>query len=190
MPGFDPAAYGPAVAELLREPRLAPLGPGRPDRAARPLLEALTDEALFAGRPVRDGDMAAACRAGLWLYHDFLDESHTISQEIATPTGNYWHGLMHRREPDFGNSAYWFRRVGSHPVYGPLRVEAAGLAADAPGQAAFLARQVNWDPFAFIDVCEASDDEKAPCHHLCRLVQHAEWRLLFDFCWKSAVSRG
>src|SRR5262245_30533650 len=98
MSTFDPAAYGPAAADLLRPPRLAPLGPGSPNRAVYDALKALEPETLFAPRPVRDRDMAAACLAGLWLYHDFLDESHQISQDLAGPTGAYWHGLMHRRE--------------------------------------------------------------------------------------------
>ena len=46
--------------------------------------------------------MAACCLCGLWLLHDFLDESHSLSQEITTDTGSYWHGIMHRREPDYG----------------------------------------------------------------------------------------
>ena len=58
---------------------------------------------MFQPQTVRDRDMAATCRSGLWLYHDFLDEAHTISQEIETPEGSYWHALVHRREPDFSN---------------------------------------------------------------------------------------
>jgi len=102
MTAFDPSAYSPAVRALLADPRLAPLGPGRPNRAARPLLEAL-DDRMFEPHGVRDRDLAAACRAGLWLHHDFLDESHAISQGIETAEGSYWHALMHRREGDFGN---------------------------------------------------------------------------------------
>ena len=85
------------------------------------------------------------------------------------------------------NAKYWFRRVGSHPVFEPLRTEAARLAVEAPSQAAFLARQTSWDPFAFIDLCEASYDAKAPCHELCRQVQRVEWELLFGYCFRQAV---
>jgi len=102
MNSFDLSAYAPAVQALLAEPRLAPLGPGRANRAARPLLEAL-DDRMFEPQAVRDRDLAAACRAALWLHHDFLDESHMISQGIETAEGSYWHALMHRREPDHSN---------------------------------------------------------------------------------------
>ena len=47
-----------------------------------------------------------ALRSGLWLYVDELDRSHRISQQIPDATGSFWHGIMHRREGDFGNSHY------------------------------------------------------------------------------------
>ena len=55
-------------------------------------------------------------QAGLWLYVDQLDRSHEISQDMHDATGSFWHGIMHRREGDFGNSHYWFNRTGSHPA--------------------------------------------------------------------------
>jgi hypothetical protein len=189
MTPFDPSAYSPAVAELLREPRLMPLGPGEPNRPARAKLRALTPESLVAPKAVRDRDLAAAGLAGLWQYHDFLDEAHTISQEIDTPAGSYWHGLMHRREPDFGNAKYWFRRVGNHPIFGPLAEAARTLAADETHPAAaFLKTQAAWDPFGFIDLCEAAYTGRVPCEMLCRRVQQREWELLFDFCYRGALS--
>jgi hypothetical protein len=180
-------SYPPRIAELLAEDRLNPLGPGAPNEKAREALQRLTVREAFAPEAQRDEGMARACLAGLWLYHDFLDESHRISQEIETPTGSYWHGIMHRREGDFGNSKYWFRRVGRHPVFEPLRREAARLAAGASGEASFLNTQSVWDPFAFIDLCEANADESAPWNELCRRVQRVEWDLLFEFCCGGAV---
>src|SRR5262245_43807926 len=190
MNAFDPAAYGLTIAALLKEDRLAPLGPGTPNRAVRAALEAATAEEFFGNQHVRDRQMADACRAGLWLYHDFLDESHTISQDIDTPTGSYWHGLMHRREPDFDNSRYWFRRVGAHPIFEILLTAAADLALDEANPAAkFLVSQGRWDPFAFVDLCAAVVHGSARCEMLCRRIQQSEWHHLFDYCWNKAIGR-
>ncbi len=71
---------------------------------------------------------AEAVAAGLLQMHDFLEESHVCSQRIegrgTDRSGDYWHGIMHRREPDYGNAKYWFRRVGVHPVFGEMAPEA------------------------------------------------------------------
>jgi hypothetical protein len=184
---FDPTVYSPVIAELLHEPWVPPLGAGEPNRDLGARLEALTSDDAFAPHRVRDGGMADACRAGLFLYHNFLDQSHTISQELLTPTGSYWHALMHRREPDFENAKYWFRRVGTHPVFEGLRADAAELAADAPPQAAFLRTQTAWEPFAFVDLCAAALVGRVPCDELCRQIQKREWQLLFDWCYRQAI---
>src|SRR4051812_3108738 len=106
MSQFDPTHYGPVFAPLLATDRLNDLGPGQSDTAAARRLRDLSVEAAFAPHEIVDQDMAQACLAGLWLLYDHLDESHTIGQSIETPTGSYWHGIMHRREPDFGNAKY------------------------------------------------------------------------------------
>jgi hypothetical protein len=182
---MDLALYPPAIRSLLSADRVPELGPGQPNTAARPALAALTVEALFADKPIGRRDLAQCCLTGLWLLHDFLDESHTISQDIACVEGSYWHGIMHRREPDFGNSAYWFRRVGNHPVFVPLYRRAAELAAAAGTPAGeFLTRQSAWDPFAFIDLCERVERGRRDADLLCRQVQRAEWDLLFAYCYE------
>lgn len=183
--GFDPNQHGKVVAELLQPARLAPLGPGTSNDALHARLQALTLDELFPGKQIRDRAMAQCCLSGLWLYHDYLDPSHTISQDIDTASGSYWHGLMHRREPDYGNAKYWFRRVGPHPVFALLQPVAAGLAVDAPASAAFLTRQPKWDAFAFIDLCA---EATGPAETLCRQIQQREWELLFDYCYRAAVA--
>ena len=185
----DQPAYSQAVQLLLRADRLFALGPGQPDPEAGKQLRALGPEALFAPEKVYNPVCARACLAGLWLYFDYLDESHTISQDLSSAEGSYWHGIMHRREPDYGNSKYWFRRVGPHPVFEPLRRRAAALyaAAGKPADADVLGRQGAWDPYAFIDLCEAVALGRAGCEMLCRQVQRAEWDLLFDHCYRRAI---
>lgn len=182
---FDPTAYGPIVADLYEPGRLPELGPGRPDSKMRARFESVTIRELFGKHAVRDQSMASCCLAALWLYHDFLDESHEISQTIQTTSGSYWHGIMHRREPDYGNSKYWFRRVGKHPIFEPLRAAAVQIVQSATldRSAAFLAEQPAWDPFAFVDLCEAAASGRASCELLCRRIQQAEWDLLFDYCY-------
>ncbi len=187
MTTFDPTTYAPSIAKLLPESCLAPLDAGQPNSAVRAQLEALSKDEAFAPPRLRDRGMADACRAGLWLYHNFLDESHAISQELHTPTGSYWHALMHRREPDFDNAKYWFRRVGVHPVYESLCSDAAELSTAAPSAAAFLRSQTAWEPFAFVDLCAASLAGRAPCAELCQQIQKREWELLFDWCYRQAV---
>jgi len=186
-----PARYGPALQTLLDNDRLHPLGPGQPHEAARPELSRLTSDPLAAGRPILDRDHWRCCLSGLWLLHDFLDESHTISQEIQSASGSYWHGIMHRREPDFGNAKYWFRRVGDHLVFPAVAQDAQWIAAQAgqslPRTAQFLLTEPNWDPFRFIDLCAAAYGGQTPTELLCQEIARAEWRRLFDYCYRQAV---
>jgi hypothetical protein len=127
---------------------------------------------------LRDRSMALACISGLWLLHDFLDESHTISQDIASATGSYWHGIMHRREPDASNAKYWFRQFDHHPVFDELAVDAAELGYQPTGK--------RWNPMAFIDACETERGQGSEREMLLRRVQRREWDLLFDWSLRQA----
>lgn len=189
MPEFHPNQYGPAIAGLVNG-RLPELGPGAENAAMRPKLAALTVESAFAGQRIVNQDAARCCIAALWLWHDFLDESHAISQEIHSMEGSYWHGIMHRREPDYGNAKYWFCRVPKHPVFEPLAQLAQQLARkeslDAPAK--FLVEDNEWDPFQFVDLCESVARGRSRCEMVAREVARAEWQLLFTYCYRQAIS--
>jgi hypothetical protein len=185
---FDPENYGPAIESLMPDERINDLGPGNPNNAAHPALLEASVEFLFGHATVCDRDMASCCLSALWLYHDFLDESHTISQGIDTAEGSYWHGIMHRREPDPGNAKYWFRRVGSHEIFGDLCEAANALAKQSTGPAAnTLKSWSTWDPFAFIDLCESARGQGDDHETLCKKVQLKEWQILFDYCYHRAA---
>ncbi len=188
MQKFEPNLYSPVVASLLNVPP-NPLGPGTANLTRRAELARLDCLGLVAPRRLADRIMAQAALAGLWLRHDFLDESHTISQELENETGSYWHAIMHRREPDFSNAKYWFRQVGDHPVFDSLNAWARQIAQVGPPEAAFLCQQTYWDPLTFVDLCRAASESRV-LEALCMQIQLREWELLFDFCYQRACGAG
>jgi hypothetical protein len=171
---FEPAGYGPEVAAILALDgdgrRLMPLVMERcSSEAARDRLRAAPPRKLFPNARAPE-----AALGGLYVYFSCFEEAHRIAQDIATPEGSYWHGIVHRQEPDTGNASYWFRRVGAHPIF-PALAEAA-------------ATPPPWDPFAFIDLCEQA--RRLPGSELearARAIQRAEWQLLFDYCARPAA---
>ena len=183
---FEPTAYGPKVTKLLSEDRLNELGPGSPNKNTRGLLDALRPDEMLPS--ISNREMAACCLSGLWLWHDFLDQSHEVCQEISLQSGSYWHGIMHRREPDYSNAKYWFRRVGDHEIFLELQDLACALADNykVHGDAAQLANQSNWDPYAFVDLCASVAPGQSDAEMYCRELARCEWQLLFDHCFQNA----
>ncbi len=177
---FDSTRYGDAVQRILALDgdglRPMPLeGGDAPESALRALGE--TD----AGRLFPGSYAADAAMGGLWLYYSQLEAAHTIVQNVPSQEGSFWHGIMHRREPDAGNAAYWFRRVGRHACFPALAEAAAGIVERCPG-VKFVAGS-EWDPFGFIDFCEEARRDRGPAAmRAAKEIQLAEWQLLFDFC--------
>jgi hypothetical protein len=167
--------------------RLVVRGDGWPP--ARAMLSALRPESLLTA-PVRSAGDASALLAGLWLWHDWLDESHTISQAIETPTGSFWHAILHRREGDFSNAKYWYARCRHHPALSA--VATAGRTVVDRTTEKRLERLVRgeWDPSAFVDVVEAVHDKPGdPLYPTAVALQKAEWKALFDHCVREAARK-
>ena len=183
----EQTSYGPTMDALWKEPALPPLDWGSPTKALRERLLGLEVKQAFEGQTVVDEEMARCCVAGLLLLHGLLDESHRISQGNPSTTGSYWHGLMHRREGDFSNAKYWFRRVGDHPAYRDLN-EAVREKSGGQAPTAFAAQET-WDPFAFIDLCERAVGGGNVLEAFCREIQLLEYQFLFDFTYLSSVQR-
>jgi len=181
----NPSSYGPLIHSLLANKTMETLGPGKPNESMYTTLLNLSLDALFENKKITDPEMAQCCLSAIWLYHDFLDESHTLSQKIMSPSGSYWHGIMHRREPDYANSKYWFHRVGVHPIFSTLH-QAVSQWPDCP---ALLTKSDTWDAFGFIDLVQQSTHRDDPVQLFCQKVQHLEWQILFAYCFDSASAR-
>jgi hypothetical protein len=182
MTSYDPSRYGSILAALIPADAVMPLDAGHPNSAAFEQLRQLTVENAFQHAQVADAAMARCCLSAVWLRHNYLEESHTISQGISTPSGSYWHGIMHRREGDFSNAKYWMRRVGEHPI-DPRLAETVGQL-----EGSTLPADATWDAAAFIDAC-ASALRGAGKAEIATLgeIQLIEWKLLFEHCYSAAV---
>ncbi|MFK7778463.1 MAG: hypothetical protein QM501_10200 [Gimesia sp.] len=125
---------------------------------------------------------AIALKAGLLCIHDYLDESHVLSQSVQNQgvhqAGDYWHYIMHRREADFSNAKYWSRVVGYHPIHDTLP-ELVRPLFDQPegkGIASWKDRLLpdnRWSLNAFVDCCAECESGQAP--ELSKLARRLQW---------------
>lgn len=168
--------------------RLLVKGPGSAE--GKRLLTGVRPEQLIA-RPIADDEAANGVLAGLWLWHDWLDASHDLSQKIASPTGSFWHAIMHRREGDFWNAKYWYARCRTHPVLRVLAVRASSIAGDPAMRGTQLAGANGFDADAFVDLVEqVSQHPDDPRYAGAVEVQRLEWETLFADCVYAASGVG
>ena len=137
---------------------LPPLGDGSTVSSFLPLLEGGIGDHLNEVPASRQMEILS----GMWLLAGDIHRSHSISQDLPSAEGSFLHGIMHRREGDFGNSKYWFRRVGSHPVFAQIETETNGHYAD---------------PFDFVDQCQSASGEEIG---RCIESQWIEWQATDD----------
>ncbi len=194
MREIDRKSYGTAARELIEKADAAELprtlNIGTPVADALPALRAMNDQTISTNRRVRMPHDAEALQSGLWLLFDYFTESHDIAQKIATPSGSYWHAILHRREPDPSNAKYWFARVGEHPVGPELLDDAREITAAAGAAGKPLNEQLlkltAWDGAWFVDRCSAAGDPATTAVLL--KLQRREWALLFDYNFRKAFA--
>lgn len=162
MPDFNDFAqpltlcFSTELRSAVQNAPLPPLGEGSLFQPLKPLLDGGIGDHLTDVPISRQMEMLS----GLWLVAGDIDQSHSISQDLPSSEGSFLHGIMHRREGDFGNAKYWFRRVGKHPVFEQLSRETDGHYGD---------------PLDFVDQCERASGEQI---ERCQWSQWAEWQAL------------
>lgn len=171
----------------------------------KPYLDRSTPEALFEGRGPVSTAASRLVLAGLYQQNDDLEASHTLCQEVdrecGLPEASYWHGIVHRREPDFSNARGWFRkaeglgalpeihraagaflqRVLQMPEYGESREVALQFLRH-------LQSHGTWDPLYFLDLCEAcTTGGSTEAQRLLEEAQEVEFTTLFDWTYRMAT---
>ena len=138
------------------------------------------DAAILGGANSLPGAPLPLLRAGLFYYHNAIADSHREAARDEGDLAAYWHGMVHRREGDFDNARYWMRRAGEQPVFQEMQ----GRVHDgAPN----MARQSNWDPFLFINLCEQYKYGEHEYKKEIGALQRVEFAVMFDYVWRRCV---
>ena len=134
-----------------------------PGLTASPLDQPLAE---YLGTSGELASLPSLAVSGLWLLAGELDRSHELSQHDSSAEGSFWHGVMHRREGDLSNAAYWFRRVGSHDVLDDL---ADRFPVEHPSADEFIRR---------VGQCKTGSADEDQL----KRIQWYEWERLMRFC--------
>jgi hypothetical protein len=166
---------------LIKTPAPPDLGPDpRSGTGSAASLNEKLDAILRESKAGRENQQLI--RALILLWHDHLDPAHTLAQEIEGADGAFVHGIMHRREPDYGNAAYWFRRVGQHVAFSEIGKRAAAMPEiqSSPKPYSVLFPASGWDPFAFIDLCQRYARSSEPVRSALQQIQAIETEVLLE----------
>jgi hypothetical protein len=190
----EPDDLSPLTATILRSAGPSPYHDlvlrGPTPEGARKALDGVRPEQLLSV-PIADADDAKAMLAGLWLWLGGLKEAHQIVQDIASPTGSFWHAIVHRLEADFGNSKYWYERCQDHRamrMLGAVGDSLVGSAATDPLVGRVL--DGGWNGPALVDLVErVVDSPTDPRYAAAVKLQQAEWQALFRHSAFAAAGR-
>ena len=178
------ARYSDFIERLLLNPdllkKLTPTEPLGWELPAK--IRDASDEVLSGGKEIADAKMFTLVRGALFCAADALDAAHKIFQDDPSDIGSYWHGIMHRREGDFDNARYWFRRAGRLPTFAKMHEAAAQVSAT-------MARQPTWDAYLLTGMCEQAkfgDREAVP---ECVSLQRVEFDELLAYCWRMGIRK-
>ncbi len=175
------------LATAATEPPLKRLTRGAPVGQGLQALKALTPASLLDTTIINE-EAGRAVLCGLYVACDGFEEAHELAQGIPSYLGSWWHAMLHRREPDASNSAYWYRRVKAPAqVYEALGRAALDVVTGSKDSSLkklgdALRRSGRWEPLVFVEACEQARSSRSPTAALETLLrlQELEWRRLLD----------
>ena len=141
-----------------------------------------SDGTISGGNEITDPKTFALVRGALLCAVDALDAAHRIFQEDSSDLGSYWHGVMHRREGDFDNARYWFRRAGRLPIFDNMHSASAEVSPN-------MAKQPSWDAYLLTGMCEQAKFGDADAVPECVRLQRVEFDALLGYSWRQSVRR-
>lgn len=179
---------------------------GSIQRFLKPYIDKTETTALFSNHTLTSPLHGHLVRNALYQKNDDLNDAHQICQDIdpqkLSAETSYWHGIIHRREPDFKNARSWFSRTQHltantdlyQAIYGLLqRAIQLPEYGDARETALQFLRHLQthgtWDVLYFLDLCETCHNTPdASLQKLLVDIQDIEFHTLFHWTFQKAIA--
>ena len=159
----------------ILEPQLASAMPTLLHPSPSPPLFGELDRLVDSFVTSKITDTYKTIRAAMLILADDLSEAHNIVQSIHSSPAAAFHAIIHRREADFWNSNYWWRRAHSLP-WPTLPAQLAPLLQAHQSTLSTLCTST-YAPSAFTDAVERHHNDPALTPTLLE-IQRLEWKSL------------
>ncbi len=113
-------------------------------------------------------------------------QSAATDDELAA-TSAYLHAIIHRREGDFSNSRYWYRRCANHPILPTLGRQVEEIARSEPAdKKIFRITADGFNPIVFVEFVENLIPTDTSRHRFATIAQRLELQAMLAFCARAA----
>ena len=176
-------------------------------RFLKPYIDKIDTSTLFSEHTLISDIHGHLVRNALYQKNDDLDAAHQICQWVgessSLPEISYWHGIIHRREPDIHNARNWFQKAQGlaandvlyQAIYSHLQraiqIPNYGEARDTAYQfRQHLQNHGTWDALYFLNLCELYLQNKDPnLQKLLEDIQAIEFKTLFHWTFQKALGQ-
>lgn len=167
----------------------------KPERLVR--LKANTDghtESILRVRDLKDSDITGGLdaenpnqipllRAGLLYMFDAVDECGSLLADDVSALAGYWKTMALRRACEFGMARELSRSTGDLPFFATLLGRSSLISAE-------FAKQLTWDQYLMIHLCEqAAYGDSSHTDDLVA-IQIEEFDTVFDYTWRQVTGSG
>ena len=128
---------------------------------------------------VRSPEWTRLLRAGLFYFHDALDDALPLAADASGALADYWRAMIHRRRGEFEEARTFGRRAGELPPF-PLMHRL--VVDDCP----HMARQTGWDAFLLAHLWEQYRFGADELGTELRFLQRVEFRQIWEHTWRVA----
>lgn len=158
--------------------RPLPTGPEDIEMVLR--IRAASDAALVGSAWVEDSSLLPLLRAGLFYFHDALDEARRLAEGPRGTLADYWRQMIHRRLGEFDLARQFGRNAGELP---PFQLMLRLVKDDCPA----MARQINWDAYLVNALAEQFRFGESDLLPQLRHLQRVEFAQIYRYTWRVAV---